>query len=120
MPLRGEVYFPTGALPPSSPVKHRIILLSSNSVASSSGSSVHLSVAIIISAINVRGAVRRYPLHSILVGPGDLSCLAVDSIVETHQLFSIPYGEVAKLKILGRLTGSKLEEVLAGARKLFS
>jgi hypothetical protein len=121
-PLRGEVYFPKNTFPPGSADAHRIIVLSSNNVLSNSGNALHVSFAIIRSAKNKKGEpVRAIPLHSVPVGPADLpQCLTNDSLVETHQLFSIPLGELNQLRPLDRLAGTKLAEVLKGARQLFT
>ena len=58
--------------------------------------------------------------HSIPLGPTDLPALQHASVVETHQLFAVSLAELAKKKAVGTVTGSKLHEILAGARLLFA
>lgn len=64
--------------------------------------------------------VRRVIGHSILLPANTIQSLPHDSLIETHQLFSIPLKEFQGIGPDGTLPSDLLEEVLEGARLLFS
>src|SRR5687768_8888619 len=91
VPTRGEVLFPQVKLPPGQEVPHRCVILSPNGFISSQWNGYFVSVAILRSAFSRKGSqVRLVPGHSIWVSASELPFLTNDSIIETHQLFSLP------------------------------
>ena len=120
MHLRGNVYFPKTVLPPGSENSHRCVILSNTP--KHHGNQVFLMVAIIRSERHKdKSLVHRIPVHSIpLLVKENPSFLKHDSILETHQLFAINEQEFRFIKLLGALSAVKLEEALAGARRLFT
>lgn len=129
---QGRVYFPQTILPPGSSTNHRIIVLSNDSVIANGQrmSSFFLTCAIIRSATDQSGRpVRPIPGHSIPVDVADFHSLIAGnsviqhpSIIETHQLFHISMALLTNPlnRALGDLNTTKLQAVLAGARKLLS
>jgi hypothetical protein len=123
MTKRGDVYFPDARLPPGQDIKHRVVVLSPNTlIAQQGGARLFVSVALIRSAVNAKTG-RPIPLimgHSIPIAPTELPALQHDSVVETHQLFAVSLAELSKKKAVGTVIGTKLDEILAGARLLFA
>lgn len=119
MPAQGQVYALKNILPPGQPNWHRIVVLSRNYALSASGATFAM-VGIIRSANKNNRPVRRVIGHSILLPGGTISTLPDDGLIETHQLFAIPLLEFQKVSPDGNLPQTILEEVLEGARLLFS
>lgn len=121
MPLRGEVYFPDTKLPPGQDIAHRCVVLSPNALLATQGNRIFVNVAIIRSAVAQNGRrVNLVPGHSILVTPRELPCLTHDSFIETHQIFAIALAQFSQKRPVGRLPPKVLDQVLDGARRLFT
>ena len=117
---RGQVFWPAKIkLPPGSAKTHRAAVISSNNMVARGAGWVL--IAIIRSAKYQDGRqVRPVPMHSILLTPNECgSWLAVDSYLETHQLFHYPVDLLQKDKPLGMLPKPKLDDALTGAKLLF-
>jgi len=120
-PIRGEVYFPSGVLPPHQSMPHRCVVLSSNSVIAQQGRNLFVNVALIRSAVQQSGKpVPLIPGHSFPVRQVDLPFLTNDSIIETHQIFAVAIQEFQGRNAEGRLQPPLLQRVLEGARRLFT
>lgn len=129
---QGRVYFPPIVLPPRSTTNHRIIVLSNDTLITRCQRmrSFFLLCAIIRSAINQNGnPVIPIPGHSIPVSSADFTSLVAgaqviqnSSIIETHQLFHVPMSALTNPanRPIGDLEPTKLEAVLAGARRVLN
>lgn len=116
MPARGDVYWPKTALPPKSSTTHRVVVLSSNTILANT-QHAFLLVAIIRTSTR---SVHRVFGHSITITQGTVTFLPSESIVETHQIFSLPRSEFEQSGHKGRLPQTIMDQVMDGARKLLS
>ena len=116
MPARGEVYWPKTALPPRSEKTHRVVILSSNTLIANVNHG-SLLVAIIRTATS---SVHRVFGHSVTIPNGTTPFLVAESIVETHQIFSLHRSEFDARGLKGRLAPDIMDQVMDGARKLLA
>jgi len=119
MAARGCIYYPSKIFPPNQGQSHRVVVVSNTTPLSIHGAQFAL-VAIIRSAMSRAGArVRLVPGHSVPIPAGTVpSALPDDSIVETHQLFSIHQADLGQS--LGNLPHNLLDDVVKGARLLLA
>lgn len=125
MPLRGEVYFPDKNLPPGQDIPHRCVILSPTNLMATHPNTprnrLFVTVAIIRSARHQDGTPVRPVLgHSIPITPHDLPTLQHESFVETHQVFAVELDTFKRKKPEGKLPPALMDDVLSGARRLFS
>ena len=122
MPRRGEVYYPTTVLPPGTPTKHMVVLVSPTAQLQNAQKSF-VSVVLIRSVADpLTGAVR--PLgpmgHAFRITPKQCPFLRHDSIIETHQLLALPLQELIPLRPEGSIPDDVLDKVLESIRRLFT
>ena len=121
---QGRVFIPRNIFPPGQKTIHYVVILSNDFIlkrmaASQQGGFVV--VGIIRSAVNQSGnRVKLVPGHSFPLGSAELSSLSHESIIETHQLFSLHSSEFhsSRSKHIGDLPKEILHSVLEGAQRL--
>jgi hypothetical protein len=118
MAARGQIYSPKRNYPPNSPQWHRLVILSPTTLMSSGGNNLFVMAAVIRSR---HAKVNMVMGHSIPIPANVVPCLPLDSVVETHQLFSLL---ITDLTAIGHPDGilppPYLQSVLEGARRLFT